>query len=590
MRRVLGLAVGTAWVLWILGFFAILLADPWAPVDDDENYAAIHAELLAGGLAPAEVEWQLIPACGGCRVQTAGGWALFTLLPPRLWTWKLLPLGFGLLGILAAALAGLRLGGPRAGALAALLVGLAPPLYRHLGQSGHGNHFEVSALLVLLVGHSPGALWGRRGLAWGAGAALVASFAYSAAPAVMVLSAVALLRGQARAIGAGMALGSLPWLALRVTGAEAWFAVYGGAEGVHEGVFAWLRALGTPLARALWSPAGVDVGLLGWAALLAVPLGLLVLARRGAGAAVGAAIVAQLSAFVLLGGRFPNHVPLALSEPSQWRYLAPVFPLLAVGAAALAPGRGRLARAPALVLLLLGAVGLVGDVHQSRFSARPLHLLGARITAGANIGRALPNLALEPPPSTVPFHRPLARRQALYHLGRALAYQQRSRPPPHPGWWARLDELEGAERHAALFGLAQIHGEFEGASLSGAGRAPPELIAALDVYAPAPLGAEAARAWERQTWGFGAEASLLARLEPAPGTWLDGYHAGCRLADARADASAGWLRGWAEGWGARRGYRDAAPPELPVGLSQGERAQALAGWRLAREWVFAPDR
>ena len=584
--------IAGAAALWTLGFFAVLLETPWRSVDDDENAAIVQAELLAAGLDPADARFQLDPSCGGCRVLTTVGWGLLSILPPLLVTWKLFPLAFGLFGVLAVAAAGWRLGGPRAGALAALLLALPPPLYRELGQKAWGNHFEVSGLIAAVIAIGASMSSSRQAFALGVAAALAVSFTYTAGPAVVALLGVAWLGGSSRRhLLGGLFVGGIPWLLLRLAGSEPWFAIYGRGSGRPWDPLSWLRVLGAPLAEGLWLPAGISgaPALLGWAGFVSVPAAMLFVAyrRRGPGEQAWLSLIgaffAHVAAFVLVGSSLPVFAPTGGGEPGLWRYLAPLFPIVAIGASLLVVRVGRFAAVPALVLLLIGGLALVGDVSDSQFDQRPLHLPAPHAVAGSHAGRVMPDLAAPSP--ELRFDRPLARRQILFEQGLEATRRLIRGGPVHPNWWTWVHALPEVERNAVLLGAKTGLEEHLGEQAWGADQEPTEAFGALvRRHLPAELSRDCLRAHAWHKWGFASKKSDLDRAG-GPGDWLAGYGTAVRELPADREANAEWSRGFGEGVGALRGYRPDGRSALE-GLPAAHRAEAEAGFVRAQNWVF----
>jgi len=570
--------------LWTLGFFAGLTETPWRAIDDDENTTIVQAELLAAGLPVRDATFQLLPSCGGCRLLTLGAWGLFSVFPPTVLTWKLLPLLFGLLAVGGAALAGWRLAGPRAGALAAVLTALPPPLYRELGQRAWGNHFEVTGLIALVLAASRHRTTARGAFLLGLSAALAASFAYSAAPVVLVVLGGACLTGvRWGGRGGGIAAGSLPWLGLRVAGLERWLMIYGRGSGQAWDPGPWIEALGAPWAGAMWGPSALGGGLaaLGWVAFFSVPVWLLARGLRGRAmdeVLLGAAVVSHLVAFVVIGPGLPTEAPDAASDSFSWRYLAPLFPVIAVGAAVLARRGGPLGRVPAGALVLLGLLSFGSDLASSEFETRPLRMAAAHVAPGAHTGR----VGADPTgPITFDFRRPMARRQILWESGLEAGRLLASGEEVAPSWWPWVRGRSDVERTAVLLGVAAGIHERRGLASERADER--TFAAAVDELVPEELRQEArwARVWGR--WGFAREGERT--LPEWLGPWADGVRDA--QAGRRADPAAGgeYARGYGEGVGALWGDEESAVSRLDS-VPPGVRAQADAGLRRAREWVF----
>lgn len=587
-----GLAlVGLAAVLWALGFFAGVMETPWQRlIDDDENAAVLQAELLAGGFPIDDADFQLLASCGGCRVLVLSAWGLFSLFPPALITWKILPLLFGLLAVLACAAAGWRFGGPVGGALAALLVAMPPPVYRDLGLRAWGNHFEVSGLVAAVIALGAPVRSGRQAFLLGVVAALAVTFAYTAGPIVFVLLAFAWLAGTARGhLLGGVLAGSVPWLVLRLSGAEAWFDIYGREVGRGWAPGAWLGSLGEPLRHGMWATGDLSgwPAALGWTAFFAVPIalvGLPVWRRRSAeslGLVLGLGVLVHLTAFVLMSSSFPDYPPTALSEPGSWRYLAPLFPVVAIGASLVATRGGSVGVLPTGVLLLLGAVALWNDVSTSQFDARPLHVPAPHLSDGAHAGRVGGDPAA--PMTDLRIERPLARRQILYEAGLAAGRKLLRSEPLHTSWWPWVKALPEVERIAVLIGVATVLRAELGGGEADPREPEPPVAAAIRQHLPPSLQDECERALVWRSWGFARTGSQ--RPPQQRGSWLAGYRAALGEGPAASAVDAEWARGFGEGVGALRGYRSDARGALDA-VPEPHRAVAEAGFERARAWLF----
>ncbi|MEC8422528.1 MAG: hypothetical protein VX000_02060, partial [Myxococcota bacterium] len=122
--------------------------------DFEERYGAGHAQALLAGTPGGPWALQYRPVCGGCVLVAVLGAGVFSVLPPSMMAWKLVPIGFT---ALLAAVAARRLP-TRTAAAFLLLLALCPTSWLHLSLMAWGNHFEASvmgavALMTLATGH-----------------------------------------------------------------------------------------------------------------------------------------------------------------------------------------------------------------------------------------------------------------------------------------------------------------------------------------------------------------------------------------------------------------------------------------------------
>ncbi len=387
---------------------------PWTVVGFEEGRNARAALQLACGHADRLLALQYRDFCGGCTAEAVVGAPLLRLLGPTVGVWKLVPALFHL-GVVAA-VAGLatRAAGPSGALRAGLLLAAAPFAYRELALTGWGNHVESGALALgaLLLALAAGAVprpGARLAAATGAGllAGLGLWFCRTSAWVGLPLAAVGLAgiwrapRGPGAVVLGGLALGTAAGLlpALQFYGARpsAWAAEtqrMGALQPAAPGaLLAWVGGDLGP--GRLWPGAGDPVDALGMLAVgLTVVLGLAGLRRQPA---VALGLAALGLAWALRADLWADQPPLSGFAPFHWRYRAPAWPLLVVGAASLplsGAARGR--------RLATGALALVAVVG-----------LGWRVaawTGGPAPGRSAPLAPLRPVPDpTVPPGMPAQR-------------------------------------------------------------------------------------------------------------------------------------------------------------------------------------
>ncbi|MDP6934845.1 MAG: hypothetical protein QGG40_18130, partial [Myxococcota bacterium] len=134
--------------LAVLQTWVVLTPDA-VELDQEELYNAAHAwELLQGHFSELFV-LQYRRFCGGCTLDALLGAALFSILPPSFFTWKLVPMGFTVvLGVVGFLKLHRHLGATVAWAFAALLA-LPPQVWVIQSLVAWGNHYEAGALAAL---------------------------------------------------------------------------------------------------------------------------------------------------------------------------------------------------------------------------------------------------------------------------------------------------------------------------------------------------------------------------------------------------------------------------------------------------------
>ena len=477
-------------------------------LSSDELFSPTAGMLLEAGLPLRADTLRLKSFCGGCAINTVAASGLFTVLPARLWVWRLLPFGFALLTLLAGWRVGGWVGGRAGAASAAWLLVLAPPAWREMAAQGYGNHVEVMALVLLGIGafarfdqlRRP-----REAFLSGLLAGFAAFYAYIAsflAPALALVWWRGRRNGPSRVAAGlvGLVVGVAPWCLLRMLpprSADA-TSVYGRSLGdlLTADVGAVERAaalLGPGVWGNLFAPAlrlHPWVGGL-WTLLALTAFVATALAARAS--AVAAAVMACAVLFViewlLLAPGLPSWPPVLGAGGPVIHYLLPLVAMAPIAAAALwreGPLR-RLAGPVTAGMLALGLWGVALDL------ANPWTLSSIDRPAVDLRPGAVPlsiDLPLAPGQLRVPVDAALglrpgrraARRIVLAQLGRAL-------PGAMMGWTAEerralvpfVDALDPADRRWLDFGLTWDHQPERDLPLAGL---PDALTAPLGPWPP----------------------------------------------------------------------------------------------------------
>jgi hypothetical protein len=346
-------------LLEALATAADLLLGPHGGIHPEERFNALAGALASCGQWRDLWYLQYQPFCGGCTAEALLAWPIFELLGPTVAAWKLVPAGFHLGIVALGALLARRVGGWGGAIAFALLMMGMPLLFRRLDLIGWGNHAQASLFTIAsawaLTRREPV----RQRLAEAGVAGLLAGlgiwFAYITIPALPALLLLCLRRGrplrQLGVFGLGLGLGLVPLVAYHSLAEVSGGLQHVQGQGLALAPPAALASLvaGSSLITRLW---GADSGLASaptvassyWAALWLLALAGTVLAcsdawrRRGESpSAVHAArwfgplaLAGLLLAYLLRHDLWAE----AISHPQpsfyQLRYLAPVFPLLAL--------------------------------------------------------------------------------------------------------------------------------------------------------------------------------------------------------------------------------------------------------------------
>ncbi|MFH1464567.1 MAG: hypothetical protein ABIO70_09275, partial [Pseudomonadota bacterium] len=388
----------SAWLWAVLALLALELVatgldvyvGPYDHLHWEEAINARAGVLIACGHLDRIWDLQYQPFCGGCTADALLSAGLFSVLPPTVQTFKLIPAALHVALLVAGAALAWRAAGAR-GALAFLAPMLgSPAVFRQLSLIGWGNHAESMVFSVLAAWLLVRGAASPRAPAWAGAAGLVAGlgawYCYTSAHALPVLLVLALWRPRGWTSGAafvlGTALGLGPWwayLAHRpdLLGTLAAPAAAHALPGLGEFV---RFVAGRELARALWptlppGQAGALWGATYWYGLWALALGGVLAAalvrgrepladaphaRRGAALYPPLALGALLAAYAWRHGAWYGPSDRLVTNFLGLRYLSPLLPTLALcAAAAQAAVVWRPLRAAALIVALgLGAGGL----------------------------------------------------------------------------------------------------------------------------------------------------------------------------------------------------------------------------------------
>lgn len=347
-----------------------LLEPGFVERDPEELFSAGQAWLAMNGDLRWFFHMQYRPFCGGCSVHAASAMALFSVLPATWMVWKILPIGWGVAGLLVGRRVLAQHVGPAAATAFGLLWLLPPRAFANLSLVAWGNHYEagVIALVAAWLALGEGGT-GRRlalGVLLGFGVYVSFSAGFIAVVCLLWIASRERLRGAAPLL-AGVPLGLAGWGAQWLTaGQHPFHTIYEARESVPDPTRfpAELWTLLAPRQLAGLFGAGGDwFGMALGVGVAAVVAGLGWAGWRQGGAARFAA--AACAGFVLVYGltgfsvKVPEH---GVMYPGGLRYAAPLFPPAFLLVAAVAGrwwsgGRRALAVAALALPLASGAVG-----------------------------------------------------------------------------------------------------------------------------------------------------------------------------------------------------------------------------------------
>jgi len=365
-----GLAWGLAGavLLWQL---VLALQPELTPLDHEELYNAAHARLLQLGHLDAFQQLQYRSYCGGCTVNALMGAAVFSVVGPSLWAWKVVPSLYSAVAVLFGARALHQRMGRLAAVVFAGLFVLPPPTWRSLSLVGWGNHMEAGCVAVVALVLTVDLIEAptRRGaIGLGIVVGLAQWIGFSGGFVALAVAGALIWTGAFRHL-AWVILGALPaaglWgLQAMTTDLSIFDPIYYPGERLPE-----LSRIPTKLASLLaprqlvalfghpdstvgwvlgWAWAAVG----GWAVLGAWRKGLL--PRTAAGFLFSFLAIYSVVRFTVWTPPSPE-----IATPGSMRYAAPVYPILflCIGAAvgvAWREGRRRIAMAALLPLLGIG--------------------------------------------------------------------------------------------------------------------------------------------------------------------------------------------------------------------------------------------
>ena len=430
------------------------------------NFAA---DFLDGMLLPLG-DYQYDPYFGGALIESLLAAPLFAVFGRGLWTLKLVPIAFHLVGVGTLVTVLARQLSRRAAVFGGLLYALTPPGHAILTTVAWGSHLESNtlalAMLALRTAIPPVVRSDGRRFLLGALMGLALYHGYQAALAIAAVGSLDLHRGQRpspRAVGfqaMGFAVGFAPWIVYNVRHDFAGLVVYDAALAAH------LRADGAVRRTVELFGSGLPGALfLGHRALELVLFGLMALLVTVGVRARGAAVVVAtryLALFVAACAAtdFGFGDRPAFVGSFRYAYLTAPWAALLAGAGldALAGARPRLRRAAFVVGFGLSAAFLALTAVRACDASR---FLDDRDLPGTNLGSHGHWLctAMLDQPERIPalVERIVERRTAedqdvlLRSMGRFLTYM--ASPGPRASV-ARLREAERYRRVLPIFRAA----------------------------------------------------------------------------------------------------------------------------------------
>jgi len=219
VARLRTLVEALSWtVLAVTSFSLRWLGQPLGGIEHEELHTPTAATLLGHLSVPRHlIDLQYTDFCGGCSFEALAAAPLFSMTGPALWSWKLVPMAFGV-GVLLLTWDLARLLGGTAGGRMAALLWLCGPTWAGVNSTlGFGSHFEVM-FWVLLALRSAHLSDQRSAMVFWTGLWLgIAVWFDHAAAFALPLAVVSVWRAQTRApaafrVGLGLVLGLSPWL------------------------------------------------------------------------------------------------------------------------------------------------------------------------------------------------------------------------------------------------------------------------------------------------------------------------------------------------------------------------------------------
>ncbi len=413
----------------LVGFATLMdvLMGPGAHMSTEEGYNATTAALIACGHTEAVWALQYKWFCGGCTAEAVLAAPLFSQFGPSVLAWKWVVGGIHL----AMVSAGVAIAGRAAGARAAFVFGglmlAAPGFYRELALTGFGNHaestfFPFAGAAVLLFTH-------KRSHRAKVIAALVAGilmglgiwFTPTALHGLLGVLVIAVAAGPipSGAFLLGLPIGLIPFVSYfrtveiaRGPAAQWWGTVELASP---SALFQWVGS--DFLQVQLWPHVGTFASSLWWYSLVVV-------AVLGAGALavrterpwalrwfVPVCLFSLVAGYALRFDLWLDNPAVSGYDPFNLRYRAPIFPLLALGAAFSSGSMeedSALRKISAGFVVILISVGFVFRVHGWNVGQEPVHRMSA-VSIDGRIDRSVPEG--EPPTR---LGREMTRPQDLY--------------------------------------------------------------------------------------------------------------------------------------------------------------------------------
>jgi hypothetical protein len=369
-----------------------VLMGPGSQMSTEERYNAAAAALIACGHTEAIWALQYKWYCGGCTAEAVLAAPLFGLFGPTVLAWKWVVGGIHV----AMVSAGVAIAGRSAGARAALVfAGLmlaAPGFYRELALTGFGNHaestfFPFAGAAVMLFAH-------RRSETIKVMAALVAGvlmgvgiwFSPTAIHGLLAVLIIAVAAGpvSSGAFLVGLPIGLIPFVSYfraigiaRIPAAQWWTTL---ELAPPSAMFRWLW--GDFLHAQLWPDVGSVGSSMWWVSLMMVAvIGSWAMATRterpwGVRFFVPLAILGLVAGYMLRFDQWSDNPHIVGYDAFNLRYRAPLFPLMALGAAlssgAMEENSGLRKLCAGFVVALI-AVGFVFRVQGWNVDTPPVH-------------------------------------------------------------------------------------------------------------------------------------------------------------------------------------------------------------------------
>lgn len=371
------------------------------PLDTEEMYNAAHGAMIQDGHISRLLSLQYRSYCGGCSLNALLSAGIFSIIPPSLLAYKLVPIGYT---ALAVALGGRWLRqrvGLAATTAFALLFVFAPPTWLALSLIGWGNHMEAGCMAVVVIAltskviaHPTRAHAVLLGITLAVSGWIGFSSGFIAVGAILTL--LILPNPRRWTTMAWVGFGCLPLFT--VWGFQQWNTLTSPFEMVYYPgerlpdftripVKLWSLVAPRQLVALFGSAADKLGWFMGWTWAAALGWSIAIVCRMGRNSTRLA--VGFLTAFVVVYSlvRFTVWTPPSphIATPGAMRYAAPIFPLafLIIAAAIGHAWMRNQKRTVAMLTILIGLSGIRGRAQQldDPFpSAVALHTKGADFT------------------------------------------------------------------------------------------------------------------------------------------------------------------------------------------------------------------